>query len=697
MKNYVLDTSLLPEVWMTWENKNGRVYMEGKTGKRYTQKAGWMGEVGWNGCKTGVDMGIYWRTQDQPKVWVRSGANVIYAYAKYHKDIERIEVAAVTYDTTRGAYAHEWKFAGERFFIGKDKSCLLSDGSKYTNGYKDVCKYNIAWNVRGALQLLMRQHYNAEKFVNEFKKFLGASYFTIGNGGAIDIENPWHLQRWYETVQKGRSEGKAQKLTDKLTETPLGSIEGFAEKYPAKPDPESTYYKMEDVIYFEKVNDEWCVLRSLHRDTDNSMSESWRVYIGNNGTTRIVSKNPNGWVPSRQVLHRRWNVKYAYLANQEDAIAQCPRIKYILSSATLERERDLVDFLITALRYPEIEQLCKFGLHNDAVSISKSYTPKADLRDLFGGYYNEKEKTLLRKIGLTKQQFDIYVNYKNQRDERGYSCGDYRGALYEMRKIFGNDLTYLDIQSFKKYLKACEEWPRFRRWSGEYTFDSLDIDAMRFFKNLVRLMNKNEGIFTMARDTIEAYNRLEVSRRIDVDWYFDDVSDVIRAHDVLVELDRIQSEERRALWNMKEAERRKKEEEKRKKLDKERQIYEYEDADFIIRLPKDASEIVQEGSTQHICIGGYVSRHSMGDTNLFFLRRKSEPDKPFYAIEMNNSYNIVQIHGFGNRWLGNNPEAIPTVVRWLRKHDIKCSDDKLTCKSTGYCSTKEYVVMPVVD
>jgi hypothetical protein len=113
-------------------------------------------------------------------------------------------------------------------------------------------------------------------------------------------------------------------------------------------------------------------------------------------------------------------------------------------------------------------------------------------------------------------------------------------------------------------------------------------------------------------------------------------------------------------------------------------------------LPLDGTEITKEGIAQHICIGNYVNRHSHAETNLFFLRKKSEPDRPFYAIEMNNDKTIVQIHGFGNRWLGNNPEAIPTVVRWLRKNGIKCSEHILTCTATGYGSNGHYITMPVV-
>ena len=112
---------------------------------------------------------------------------------------------------------------------------------------------------------------------------------------------------------------------------------------------------------------------------------------------------------------------------------------------------------------------------------------------------------------------------------------------------------------------------------------------------------------------------------------------------------------------------------------------------------KAGNEIVKEGSMQRICIGGYVSRHSNGDTNLFFIRKKSDPIVPFYAIEANNNKEVVQIHGYCNKWLGNDPDVIPTVVRWLRKNEIKCDEKILTCTSTGYGSNNNYIEMPVVD
>lgn len=709
MKNYELDTTLLPEVWIAWEKKDGSsIYMNGKDGKRQYSPENWMRIYGrrWNEPDDGkIDVGCHWSSQKLSRIWVRSGSNLVYAYAKYHEDIERLEIAAVQYDTTRGEYAHEWKFAGRRYFIGKDKSCMLEDGTLWRGdgswSYRtQIYPHHYGCSVKEAIRMIANHLHFNDNFVQEFKKFIGCGCFLIGNGSTVNIDSPWHMSKWYESVQKARSKGKQQQLTDKLTAMPLSDLNWIGEKYPAKQSMSSQYYRLNDVMWCEKVNDDWCVLRLFNRLTDSEMEETWRMYIGKDGTTRIVAPGADGWIPSKQ-NNRTWGRKYAYLANEEEAKIICPRIKYILSAPRKQlKDYREVDFLVSALRFPEIEQMCKLGCGSSAVNIAQSRTQKADLKELFGGYYNEKEKNFLRKVGMTKPQLDAYMEVNGEYESRDYVYNEWKTALKEMRTIFGNDLTSLDIASFSKYLRACKEYRRFKsHWSGEYIMDiiGLNLDHARFFKNLVRLMGKRSDIFTVVYDAMDAYRGLRADRRLNVNWYFDDVSDAVRVHDTLVALRNLQREEDMAMYNAEAAERQKKEEAKRKKLDETRQIYEYEDDAFIIRLPKTASEIAAEGSTQHICIGGYVSRHSMGDTNLFFLRRKSAPDTPFYAIEMNNSNSIVQIHGFGNRWLGNNPEAIPTVVRWLRKHGIKCSNEILTCKATGYGMIREFVPMPAVD
>ena len=63
--------------------------------------------------------------------------------------------------------------------------------------------------------------------------------------------------------------------------------------------------------------------------------------------------------------------------------------------------------------------------------------------------------------------------------------------------------------------------------------------------------------------------------------------------------------------------------------------------------PKTAAEIVEEGHALHHCVGGYVSRVANKECMILFLRKKEEPDKPFYTIEIKNGA-VQQIHGYDN-------------------------------------------------
>lgn len=67
-----------------------------------------------------------------------------------------------------------------------------------------------------------------------------------------------------------------------------------------------------------------------------------------------------------------------------------------------------------------------------------------------------------------------------------------------------------------------------------------------------------------------------------------------------------------------------------------RKRYFYEDDNLVIRPAKSASEIVQEGSTLHHCVGGdtYLNKHNKGESIILMLRFKKSINIPYITVEI---------------------------------------------------------------
>lgn len=86
-----------------------------------------------------------------------------------------------------------------------------------------------------------------------------------------------------------------------------------------------------------------------------------------------------------------------------------------------------------------------------------------------------------------------------------------------------------------------------------------------------------------------------------------------------------------------------------------------------IVVPSGIDDIVAEGKTLHICVGGYANRHVEGKTTILFLRHERRPERSFLCIELNDKGSIVQIHGYQNERY---PNSISPRIRykdWLEQ------------------------------
>ena len=101
--------------------------------------------------------------------------------------------------------------------------------------------------------------------------------------------------------------------------------------------------------------------------------------------------------------------------------------------------------------------------------------------------------------------------------------------------------------------------------------------------------------------------------------------------------------------------------------------YEMETEDLLIRLPECAHEIRKEGNAQHHCVATYMDRMVVGETCILFIRKKEEPDKSYYTVEVKDD-EVIQVRGKYNVAPSEDVEEFMKIFkRNLRKAERKAS------------------------
>lgn len=122
----------------------------------------------------------------------------------------------------------------------------------------------------------------------------------------------------------------------------------------------------------------------------------------------------------------------------------------------------------------------------------------------------------------------------------------------------------------------------------------------------------------------------------------------------------------------------------RKQLEKSNELrgglaYVNEKKGLQVIVPKSVEEIVYEGKALSHCVGGYAQRHVEGKLHILFLRKLSEPDTPYYTMEVNTSGKIVQCRGYKNNVVYNGGQPKPQEITDFEK-EYQAYLDKLKTK-----------------
>ena len=93
------------------------------------------------------------------------------------------------------------------------------------------------------------------------------------------------------------------------------------------------------------------------------------------------------------------------------------------------------------------------------------------------------------------------------------------------------------------------------------------------------------------------------------------------------------------------------------KLLKVRERYNFSNGGLMAKVAGSSEELIAEGDALHHCVGTYADRHAKGQCTIILIRKQSEPDKPYYTMELSTGGGIVQVRGNHNCGMTKDVEA----------------------------------------
>lgn len=103
----------------------------------------------------------------------------------------------------------------------------------------------------------------------------------------------------------------------------------------------------------------------------------------------------------------------------------------------------------------------------------------------------------------------------------------------------------------------------------------------------------------------------------------------------------------------------------RKKM---REKYTFKSDGFFIRAAHDSKELIGEGKALSHCVGSYAERYASGKCDILVIRRVSEPDKPYFTMEIQDR-KIMQCRGNRNCGMTDDVQQFVDKFKELKLND----------------------------
>lgn len=372
-------------------------------------------------------------------------------------------------------------------------------------------------------------------------------------------------------------------------------------------------------------------VRCYHRYTNGTLTERQRYVFAKDGAVRYIYdewRNGEKWSIASKFTEPRFAAKgYPYSFDNTYCILNANAYKRSdVRYSRLDKHnfRCPIMYLRLYVRHPNVEYLLEAGYAHLIEECEDYYGGKITINVNYR--VNLKSNNLLKMLGLNRDEFK---------------------ALSGWEKHYENYLYYRETYSKYKPAELMEIVHAYGYAHG--TLDShvavSGLSALR----LSRYLTENDITPRMYDDYLRQCRELRYDM---ADTAVSLPHDFNAIHERLSGIIKYRADEKlRGEFE---------------KNYQSRSVLEYESGELILAQPKSIEEIAAEGGALCHCVGGYAERHAKAQTNILFLRRRSEPGKPYYTMEVSRELKIVQCFGYKNN-RANNPKP-PEIKAFERKY-----------------------------
>lgn len=284
-------------------------------------------------------------------------------------------------------------------------------------------------------------------------------------------------------------------------------------------------------------------------------------------------------------------------------------VAWVANQGRISYDRSLTGILITIAMHPQLEYLAAKGMNTLCVECFAQNTM---------GAINWRAKTPEKMLGLTKDELGRIKAKKLKIDSKTLV------ALKHLRKF--DQATKLEDVMVAAHNIPAYQMGTVAEIINRYGAKYGGMKILRYAGR--RIEGYNIGAWRDYLHELETLGEAEDEERVFP-------RDLLTAHAETSARIKIKADERQ-----------------QKKLDgllpELREKYSFRAEGLVLEPFATVAEVIEEGAKQHICIAGYASRYANGGTVLCKLRRESDPETPWHAVEFDTKGRMMQCRGAQN-------------------------------------------------